>query len=92
MKNPLFVLAGIALAATLSIAVQAAAPTPAPAAAVLDKATQEDVQRHRTMSQAHENAAKCLEAGKTDAQCEKQLQVECKGLGIGKFCGMKHTH
>ncbi len=61
-------------------------------AAELDQATKEDIARHRLMAQAHENAAKCLEAGKADAVCEKQLQVECKGLGIGKFCGMKHTH
>nr|WP_255435377.1 hypothetical protein [Rhodoferax sp. BLA1] len=58
----------------------------------LDKATQEDIARHRTMATAHENAAKCLESGKSDEVCEKQLQVECKGLAIGKFCGMKHTH
>jgi hypothetical protein len=61
-------------------------------AAELDQATKEDIARHRLMAQAHENAVKCLEAGKADAVCEKQLQVECKGLGIGKFCGMKHTH
>ncbi len=75
-------LMAIALAAIFSVA----------NAAELDKATQEDIARHRTMAQAHENAAKCLEAGKSDAVCEKQLQVECKGLAIGKFCGMKHTH
>jgi len=61
-------------------------------AAELDAATREDISRHRAMAQAHENAAKCLEAGKSDEQCEKQLLLECKGLGIGKFCGMKHTH
>jgi hypothetical protein len=60
--------------------------------AELDKATKEDIARHRAMAQAHENAARCLESGKSDDVCEKQLQVECKGLGIGRFCGMKHTH
>lgn len=60
--------------------------------AELDQATKEDITRHRAMAQAHENAAKCLESGQSDAVCEKQLQVECKGLGIGKFCGMKHVH
>jgi len=44
------------------------------------------------MAVAHENAAKCLEAGKPDEVCEKQLQIECAGLAIGKFCGMKHVH
>lgn len=58
----------------------------------LDSAAKEDIARHRAMAVAHENAAKCLEAGKSDAVCEAQLQIECKGLGIGKFCGMKHTH
>ncbi len=61
-------------------------------AAELDKATKEDIARHRAMAVAHENAAKCLESGKPDAVCEKQLQVECKGVAIGKFCGMKHQH
>jgi len=60
--------------------------------AELDQATKEDIARHRAMAVAHENAAKCLESGKSDEVCEKQLQVECKGLGIGKFCGMKHVH
>jgi hypothetical protein len=61
-------------------------------AAELDKAAKEDIARHRVMAMAHENAAKCLEAGKPDAVCEKQLQLECKGIAIGKFCGMKHEH
>ena len=61
-------------------------------AAELDKAAKEDIARHRVMAQAHENAAKCLEAGKSDAECEKQLQLDCKGVAIGKFCGMKHQH
>lgn len=58
----------------------------------LDQATKVDIARHRVMAQAHENAAKCLQSGKADAVCEKQLLAECKGLAIGKFCGMKHTH
>jgi hypothetical protein len=82
MKNSLLVLAIAALSATLSIASQAP----------LDKATQDDIARHRSMAVAHENAAKCLEAGKSDEVCEKQLQVECAGLAIGRFCGMKHVH
>jgi hypothetical protein len=61
-------------------------------AAELDKAAKEDIARHRVMAMAHENAAKCLESGKPDEVCEKQLQLECKGIAIGKFCGMKHEH
>ena len=57
-----------------------------------DKETKADVERHRAMAAAHEAAAKCLEAGKGHDQCQKELQVACKGLGIGKFCGMRHVH
>ena len=64
----------------------------AASAQTLDKATKEDIQRHRAMAQAHENAAKCLESGKKDEVCEKELQAACKGLAVGKYCGMKHVH
>ena len=57
-----------------------------------DKELKEDIARHRAMAAAHEGAAKCLEAGKKDEVCEKELQAACKGLAIGKFCGMKHQH
>ncbi len=56
------------------------------------KETQEDVQRHRAMAAAHEAAAKCLESGKKPDVCQKELQAACKGLAIGKTCGMKHEH
>jgi hypothetical protein len=51
-----------------------------------------DVERHRAMAAAHEAAARCLEAGKDEAQCLKELQAMCKGLAIGKHCGMRHEH
>lgn len=51
-----------------------------------------DAQRHRAMAAAHEAAAKCLESGKQPEQCQKDLQAACKGLAIGKYCGMKHEH
>lgn len=57
-----------------------------------DKETKEDIQRHRAMAAAHEGAAKCLESGKKDEVCEKELQAACKGLAVGKYCGMKHVH
>lgn len=57
-----------------------------------DKARREDITRHRAMVAAHENAAKCLESGKSGEVCEKALQAACKGLAIGKNCGMKHEH
>ncbi len=82
MKKSLLSLVLLAQAATFSIA----------ADVKLDKETQQDIARHRAMAQAHEAAAKCLEAGKSDTVCEQELQQACKGLAIGKFCGMKHEH
>jgi hypothetical protein len=57
-----------------------------------DKETKEDIARHRAMAAAHEAAAKCLESGKKEDVCTKELQAACKGLAIGKYCGMKHEH
>jgi hypothetical protein len=51
-----------------------------------------DVADHRAMADAHLNAAKCLEAGTAEKACQEQLAKDCKGLGIGKYCGMKHKH
>lgn len=47
---------------------------------------------HRAMAQAHQNAAQCLESGQTEKACHAELQKTCKGLGIGKTCGMRHSH
>jgi len=52
----------------------------------------EDIADHRAMADAHLAAAKCLEAGKPVKECHAQLAKDCKGLGIGKYCGMKHRH
>jgi hypothetical protein len=51
-----------------------------------------DVKRHRAMAKAHEAAARCLEAGKAEKECLERLRQDCKGLGIGKYCGMRHQH
>ena len=82
LKKMLLLPAALALSATMSVAV----------AQHSDKDTKEDIQRHRAMAAAHEGAAKCLEAGKKEEVCEKELQAACKGLAIGKYCGMKHVH
>ena len=82
MKNMLPALSAIALAAMFSIA----------NAQHKDAETKEDVQRHRAMAAAHEAAAKCLESGKKEDICMKDLQASCKGLAVGKYCGMKHAH
>ena len=84
-QKPLFTLAAVALGAMLSV-------TSVAYAQHSDKETKEDVQRHRAMAAAHEAAAKCLELGKKEEVCEKELQAACKGLAVGKYCGMKHVH
>lgn len=55
-------------------------------------ALKKEIAAHRAMAEAHSNAAACMEAGKPLKQCEDQLQKDCKGLAIGKHCGMKHAH
>ena len=83
LKTRLLLPAALALCATASVAF---------AQAHGDKETREDIQRHRAMAAAHDSAAKCLESGKKADVCEKELQAACKGLAIGKYCGMKHLH
>ena len=56
------------------------------------KERHEDAARHRAMAAAHEAAAKCLESGRKEDACYADLQAACKGLAIGKYCGMKHAH
>ncbi len=53
---------------------------------------QKDIADHRAMAEAHLNAAKCFESGKSEKVCHEQLAKDCKGLAIGKYCGMKHSH
>jgi hypothetical protein len=55
-------------------------------------AVKKDIAAHRQLAAVHENAAKCLEAGKSEKECHEQLQKDCKGVGIGKYCGMRHKH
>jgi hypothetical protein len=83
MRFVLTIAAAVALALPVSAFAQAKHGT---------KEEQEDAKRHRTLAAAHENAAKCLEAGKGEKACLEQLRKDCKGTGIGKYCGMKHQH
>ena len=70
-----------------------AAPVPAAdAKKTVSADAMKDIANHRAMAEAHNNAAACLEAGKTEKECHAQLQKDCKGVGIGKYCGMKHMH
>jgi hypothetical protein len=86
-------------ALVLSLAGWAAAQQPAATsaaqaapAAKLSAHVKSDIARHRAMALAHEGAARCLESGKAEADCLKELQAACKGLAIGKYCGMRHEH
>jgi hypothetical protein len=54
--------------------------------------TQQDIARHRAIAAAHTAAAECRAAGKGEELCGKELQAACKGIAIGKYCGMKHEH
>lgn len=58
----------------------------------LDAHTLQDIERHRSMARAHEQAAQCLASGKSYDDCLQQLQASCKGLALGKNCGMRHSH
>jgi len=80
MKKSLLALILLAQAATFSIAKENA------------EDTKQDVAKHRAMAAAHLAAAACRESGKDEDICNKDLQAACKGLAIGKFCGMKHEH
>lgn len=51
-----------------------------------------DIANHRAMAEAHLTAAKCFESGKSEKECHAQLAKDCKGLAIGKYCGMQHRH
>lgn len=56
----------------------------------LNQETLDDIAKHEKIAAAHTEAAKCLRAGKADEVCEGALLQACKGVAIGKFCGMKH--
>jgi hypothetical protein len=84
--------AGLAAAAiALALAFPAAAQQTTNKSHSADE-VKEDIADHRAMAEAHLNAAKCLESGRSEKDCHAQLAKDCKGLGIGKYCGMKHRH
>jgi len=97
MSTPQYPIAALlVLLATLAGSATAQQPAEKPAEqsapAALDEHTREDIARHRAMAQAHAAAAQCLQDGTAHAQCQKQLQADCKGLALGKHCGMRHGH
>jgi len=47
---------------------------------------------HQTMAKAHTNAAICLEGSAPHSACEAALKKDCGGVGVGKYCGLRHGH
>ena len=93
MKFPAPRTAAIACATALALnAVAQPAGTPPKTTAAADKHRQEDIAKHRTLAQAHEAAARCLESGEKETVCYDKMRAACQGIAIGKFCGMRHGH
>lgn len=69
------------------------------AAAALSVQAKEDpahqkalIEQHKAIADAHQAAAQCLLSSKNEEACHAELAKACKGLAIGKLCGMKHKH
>ena len=83
---------GLSLSTVAGVLVSMAAAAAAQTTPALSDHVKKDIERHRAMAAAHEAAARCLESGKGEDACVKELQAACKGLAIGKHCGMRHVH
>lgn len=59
---------------------------------IKEDAMNDPVKSLRLAAQAHDQAASCIASGKPYEDCIWELQSECKGIGIGKECGMLHFH
>lgn len=79
-------------ALALGIALALAASAHAQTGKTKEERVREDIAAHRAIAAAHEKAAKCLEAGGSEKQCHAHLAAECKGIAIGRYCGMRHRH
>lgn len=81
--------------APLLVAAQAGGPSKNPATPAASNEAEHrkaDIARHRQMAQAHEEAARCLETGAPEKQCQERLREMCKGIAVGQYCGMRHGH
>lgn len=90
--TPLIAAALLALGSAGAVQAQSSPAAPATAKPALSEHAKKDVARHRAMAKAHEDAARCLESGESEERCQKTLLAACKGLAIGKYCGLKHEH
>lgn len=86
----------LALAACLplcAVAQTTGSAKTAPTTGPTDRAHRDDdIARHRQMARAHEEAARCLESGVPERQCQEKLREACKGIAVGQYCGMRHSH
>jgi hypothetical protein len=57
-----------------------------------DAHRRDDIARHRAIAAAHDAAARCLESGSTESECQQALRRACEGIAVGRYCGMKHSH
>ncbi len=92
MKALLMVLLIAPVVAFAQATVPAAKNSATTASSKVDAHRNEDVARHRQMAKAHEEAARCLEAGTEEKQCHARLRDTCKGIAVGQYCGMRHAH
>jgi hypothetical protein len=91
---PIVVLMMLPMLPLLAAAQAGGAARNPPAAAPSSEAEHRkaDIARHRQMAQAHEEAARCLESGAPEKQCQERLRELCKGIAVGQYCGMRHGH
>lgn len=52
----------------------------------------ETIAQHQAIATAHYAAARCISKGKDEKVCHAELAAACKGLALGKLCGMRHVH
>ncbi len=93
MFRAMLVLAAFGLTMGAAVAQTSAPPAPAPRAAADDAAHRKaDIAKHRQMAAAHAEAALCLERGEKESVCQERLRDACKGIAVGRYCGMRHEH
>ncbi len=61
-------------------------------ASAMDAHARETMAQHREMARLHGQAADCLASGRSESSCHGELREACRGLGIGKYCGLRHSH
>jgi hypothetical protein len=50
------------------------------------------IAEYEQMARIHTTAAHCLSTPKSYSDCQAELRKACGGLGVGKYCGMRHAH